>query len=118
MSASQAPAITAIAFQLAAAVDAYEADLDRLVTHGADPEHHHRVSGHMDRMRMYAVSLPVVSVAWVEVLIRHFEITQALWRLQKGDATLDDVRALRGSQREATARLRQQCMHLLADPGT
>jgi hypothetical protein len=70
----------------------------------------------MDRMRMYASSVPRLSVAWVELLIRHFELTHALWRQQKGEVKPDEVREVRAAQRGAAQVLRHQCLQLLAAP--
>ena len=113
MSASDAPALSAIAFQLAAALDAYEQDIATLVRGPFQTEAYQRASRHMDQMRMYAASLPVVSVAWVEVMIRHFELTHGIWRLQKdaGDGT--DLVQLHAQLREAVQRLARKCVLLM-----
>jgi 7-keto-8-aminopelargonate synthetase-like enzyme len=113
MSASQAPALSAIAFQLAATLDAYEQDVAAMVRAPLDTEAYHRVSRHMDQMRLYAASLPPLSVAWVEVMIRHFELTHGLWRMQKDGAHKADLRQLHGHLREAVSRLSRKCVQLM-----
>jgi hypothetical protein len=113
MSASEAPALTAIAFQLAAALDAYAQDVEAMVTQRMDPEVYQRVSGDMDKMRLYSSSLPRLSVSWVEVMIRHFELTHGLWREQKGQADRAEIERLHANQRHAVMRLRQQALALL-----
>lgn len=113
MSASQAPALSAIAFQLAATLDAYEQDVAALVRAPLDTEAYHRVSRHMDQMRMYAAALPLVSVAWVEVMIRHFELTHGIWRMHKDGADAADLRALHGQLREAVRGLARKCVQLM-----
>lgn len=110
MSASQAPALSAIAFQLAAALDAYEQDVALLVRSPVDPEAYHRVSQHMDQMRMYAAALPPVAVAWVEVMIRHFELTHGLWRPHAQQA---DLKQLHARLREAVRSLSRKCVLLM-----
>jgi hypothetical protein len=113
MSASQFHALSAVAFQLAAALDAYEEELAVLVRTPADGEAYQRVGRRMDEMRMYAAALPQVAVAWVEVLIRHFELTHALWRAQQdpsGNVALDGVQHQLG---EAVARLSRKCVQLM-----
>lgn len=111
MSASQAPALSAIAFQLAAALDVYEQDVALLVRAPLDPELYHRVSGHMDRMRMYAAALPGLAVPWVELMIRHFELTHGLWR-QHGCEEVD-LQQLHAQLRDAVRTLASRCVLLM-----
>jgi 7-keto-8-aminopelargonate synthetase-like enzyme len=112
MSASQAQALSAIAFQLATALQAYEEEVAAMVAAPLDAEQYQRVSKRMDEMRMYATALPPLSVAWVEVLIRHFELTHGLWRAQQyRDAT--DLRALQARLAEAVFRLSRKCVQLM-----
>jgi hypothetical protein len=113
MSASAAPELSAIAFQLAAALDAYEQELARLVRGPFDVDVYQRVSRQMDQMRMYAASLPALSVLWVEVMIRHFELTHGLWRLQKDSKAQDELARLHAELREAVRRLSQKCVQLM-----
>lgn len=112
MSASQAQACSAIAFQLAAALDAYEEDVAALLRAPLDAEQYQRVSRQMDEMRMYAAALPTVSVAWVEVMIRHFELTHGLWRAQQVP-TARDLRRLQEGLSEAVLRLSGKCVQLM-----
>lgn len=112
MSVSQGPALSAIAFQLAAALDAYEQDVAQLVRAPADLDAYHRMGQHIDRMRMYAAALPPVAVAWVEVMIRHFELTHGVWRWQQDPATVD-LEQLRGPLREAVQVLARKCAALM-----
>ena len=111
MSVSQAPALSAIAFQLAAALDAYELDIGLLVRAPTDPEVYHRVSRAMDQMRMYAAALPSLAVPWVEVMIRHFELTHALWR--PAAPGHHDVQQLHVRLREAIRVLARKCTYLM-----
>jgi hypothetical protein len=57
--------------------------------------------------------LPSVSVAWVEVLIRHFELTHALWRLQHDGSASVELVALRKNLFAAVHRLSHQCTQLM-----
>jgi hypothetical protein len=113
MSASQAPALSAIAFQLAATLDAYEQDVDALVGVPFNPEMYRRVSRHMDEMRMYTAALPPLSVPWVEVMIRHFELTHGLWRMQKEGRGAVNLQQLQAQLREAVQRLSRRCVQLM-----
>jgi hypothetical protein len=113
MSASQASAATAIAFQLIGALEAYKAEVEQLAAPRADPEAYHRLRLRLDEMRRYSVELPSLSVAWVELLIRHFELAHALWKLQQGEIARDAVAALHDNHRSCAARLRAQCLRIL-----
>ena len=113
MSASQASALTAIVLQLTATLAKYEADLARLVPSRFDPDLYQQVSRHVDDMRMYSAALPQVSVAWVELLIRHFELTHAIWRLGQGKSTAEEIDGLRAAQCESIGELRRKCEQVL-----
>jgi hypothetical protein len=115
MAAYEHQAFSAIAFQLAATLEAYEQDVAGLlrVKGSPDPELYRRISGHIDRMRMYAASLPPVSVAWVEVLIRHFELMHGLWRAQHDPAQHDTLAASREQLTASVRRLSRCCVQLM-----
>ncbi|MDB5751411.1 MAG: hypothetical protein JWP65_1832 [Ramlibacter sp.] len=112
MSASQGSALNAVAFQLAATLESYEEDVGRLMRSPLEPDLYRRVSRHVDLMRMYAASFPSLSVAWIEVLIRHFELTHGLWREQSGQPAELEARLLH--LRAAIARLRMLCLRVVA----
>lgn len=112
MSAPQFQALSAIAFQLAATLEAYDESISAMLAAPMDAELYRRVSEQVDQMRMYAAALPTLSGAWVEVLIRHFELTHGLWRAQRdpGTVALTDLReALSG----AVLRLSRRCIQLM-----
>jgi hypothetical protein len=113
MSASQAHALSAIAFQLAATLESYEEDVDRMLRAPFDPEQYQRVSRHVDNMRLYASALPALSVAWVEVLIRHFELTHGVWRVQQEVGDDVDLKLLQAQLSEAVRRLARKCTQLM-----
>jgi hypothetical protein len=112
MSAPQVHA-SAIAFQLAAALEAYEAEVSTMLARPMDPPAYQQVSRRMDEMRMYAATLPSVSVAWVELLIRHFELTHALWRSQRDGPNAPDLEPLREQVHAAVVQLSRKCAQLL-----
>jgi hypothetical protein len=113
MSISQGPALSAIAFQFAAALQAYEADVDRMLAATGDLELYQKVSGRMDEMRLYASSLPQVSVPWVEVLIRHFELTHTLWRIQGRPDAGDELEQVRALHAEAVRTLIRRVVQIV-----
>ena len=113
MSASCANVLGAIAFQLAAVVDAYDQDIAELVESGFEPDLYRRVTRQVDEMRMCAAALPPVSVAWVEVMIRHFELTHGLWRVQKNGSGLPEMRAVHQALQQSLQRLSRECAQLM-----
>ena len=72
-----------------------------------------RVSRHIDEMRMYAAALPPVSVAWIEVLIRHFELTHGLWRVQQDGPQAADLQQLQEQLTDSVRRLSRKCAQLM-----
>ena len=113
MSVSQAPALSAIAFQLAAALDAYEIEVAEMLRAPEDLDLYQRVSRRMDEMRRYAAALPILSVPWVEVLICHFELTHCLWRAQQNRGVDDNREVLHARLRHACERLSALCVRLM-----
>ena len=61
--------LSAMAFQLAAALEADEEDIAAMVGAPCDANAYQRASRRMDEMRMYAAALLPVAVAWVEVIV-------------------------------------------------
>ncbi|MCC2676214.1 MAG: hypothetical protein K0R58_3161 [Ramlibacter sp.] len=112
MSASQVHAFSAIAFQLAATLETYEADVAAMVKAPLDAELYRHVSAHVDQMRMYAAALPPLSVAWVEVMIRHFELTHGMWRSQREPGSVQ-LGPLQDQLLDATRRLSRRCVQLM-----
>jgi hypothetical protein len=118
MSAFEAPALDAVAFQLAAALDQYEQDVLRMMDAWVDIELYGEVSTQVEKIRMYSSSLPEVRVQWVELLIAHAELVHGLWRTHSartGDAreSLEEVQARHA---HAIAALRDRCLRLVTAP--
>ena len=115
MSASAAPEFDAIAFQLAAALEQYDLDTERMIEAWPDLDRYREVSAQVDRIRMYSSSLPEARVQWVELLIAHAELVHRLWRGQYGGGQvearpLQDVRDRHG---ECIAALRNRCLRTI-----
>jgi hypothetical protein len=70
----------AVAFQVIAALESYEANLKKLAATWLDMDLYSQVSHHLDVVRLHAAGLPSIAVAWVEVLISHTELIHDLWR--------------------------------------
>ena len=80
MSARQAQAFDAIAFQLVAALERYESSAAAMVAGWMDMELYRTCGREIEEIRRYSAALPQLSVAWVELLIAHAELVQTLWR--------------------------------------
>lgn len=78
MSASNAPALRAIAQQLLAVLESYEQGVGRMVATWPDAKHYLAVNRQMDQIRDFGSSLSGLHAAWAELLIAHAELIQAL----------------------------------------
>jgi hypothetical protein len=114
MSIAQGSALIAIGMQLVEKLDGYEVDLDRLLLAPHDPELYRQISHSVDHMRMLSATLPKLSVCWVELLIRHFELTHGLWRIQQGSEQPGAMEPLREQAQHAARRLRERCLEVVA----
>lgn len=116
MAASDASALDAIAFQLAAALERYEQDVGTMVDTWLDMDLYQQVSNEIEDIRRLSVALPELSVPWVELLIAHAELVHSLWRLRfkDGDADRTRVRELREWHTGCVNSLRTRCVRLLS----
>jgi hypothetical protein len=104
---------SAIAFQLLAALDAYDVDISRLARTGNDTALFGEVAGHMNRIQRCGTSLPEVSVASVALLISHAEFVYALWhRARFRDAETRDMRDLMRDHHGHIEELRRSCLRI------
>lgn len=119
MTASHAPLLDAIAFQLAAALERYEQDVGALTRSWLDMDLYREVSEQVDQIRLYSASLPQLSVPWVELLIAHAELIHQMWRAQNARAVPGEDTFAQTHERHARAvrTLHQGCLCLLARPG-
>jgi hypothetical protein len=109
MSATEAGAITAVAFHLLHALDAYGQETAQLARERVDPEAYHRMRLHLDAMRSCVQDVPGLSASWVEVLIRHFELAHVHWRIAQGMAQADSLELVATEHDAAVRRLRTLC---------
>lgn len=115
MSASHAPALDAIAFQLVAALEQYDEDVGRMVDTWLDMELYQRVSAQIEDIRHYSAALPQLGVHWVELLIAHAELVHSLWRLrfQEVDADREQLETVRARHAACVASLRSRCSRVV-----
>ena len=116
MSAFEAPALDAVAFQLAAALEKYDQDVGRMVDTWLDMDLYRSVSDQVESIRMYSAALPQLSVHWVELLIAHAELVHSLWRLRFRDDSADrgKLQEVRDRHGACVQSLRGRCLRLLA----
>jgi hypothetical protein len=116
MSAYEAPALDAVAFQLAAALDQYDHDVLRMMDAWIDIELYREVSDQVEKIRMYSSALPDVRVQWVELLIAHAELVHGLWRTHgaRGGAPGESLDEVRQRHARAVAALRERCIRMVS----
>jgi hypothetical protein len=116
MSVTHAPLVTAVAFQLSAALENYQMHVDELKNPWAQAAQYNAVSRVFDEVRMLKGALPELSVDMVEVLICHVELMKALWLSnatppESDNAALDE---LRDKHRQAVATMRDHCLRVFS----
>lgn len=109
---SHAAQESAIAFQLAATLDAYEQELGKVRLGGPTVDTLAQMAQHFDQMQLYAASLPQLSVSWVALLISRAEFTHHLWRAQ-GRTETGNLQLLLEQHKDAIEGLRSRCRRML-----
>lgn len=113
MSAIQAGAVTASAFQFLSALDAYAKEAAALTCDRVDPEAYHRMRVGLDEMRRYVQGVPGLSAGWIEVLIRHFELAHVRWKMEQAQAEVAAMQLVAARHDAAVRRLRALCVGLI-----
>lgn len=114
MSATHTPMVTAIAFQLSAALERYQMLVEDLVNPWLQRELYDRISRCFDQVRMLKGAFPDLSVAMVEVLIRHVELMKALWLATTvpGCSRAQAIEDLRRKHGGAVDGMREKCLRV------
>ena len=115
MSATHAPVLDAIAFQLIAALEQYERDTTVMIERWPDLETYQEVSDQIETIRMYSSALDEARVQWVELLIAHAELVHFLWRAQGGLAAdaAEQMANVRDRHADCVVALRNRCLRLI-----
>lgn len=116
MSASHAPVLTAVAFQLSAALENYQMHVDSLKDPCLQRQQYERVSSVFDEVRMLTGALPGLSVHMVEVLILHMELMKELWLsgTPGGVGDADPHEDLRAKLRQSVSAMRERCVRVFS----
>lgn len=114
MTVSEFQAIHAIALQMSAALDTYEADTEAMIDAWPDFDRYRTVSADVDRLRMYSSGLSATSVQWAELLIAHAQLVHYLWRdcYGEGGGSAEDFQQVREHHADCIAALRSRCSRL------
>jgi hypothetical protein len=116
MSASYTPPITAIAFQLSAALERYQMLVDALANPSSQKAQYDLVSRVFDQVRMLKGALPELSVDMVEVLIRHVALMKALWLSASSAVNDDAVAQARRNHSQAVDAMYEHCLRVFSRP--
>lgn len=120
MSVVESRAFAAIALELLATLERYEADCARLATEGVGSEVYERANAAMDDIQRWSLALPALLLPSAALLIARSEFVQALWNRATGE-TQPPVRGVEEIAREhrlAIENLRRACWRQLALPET
>jgi hypothetical protein len=105
--------LSVMEFLVAAALERYQASWDQLIDSWFDRERFQAVNAELDEIRKLAAALPQLSVAMVEVIMRHAQLLHALVRTA-GSRHATQVMTLREKHQAAVAAIRGKCTRLLA----
>ena len=110
MSATFQPALPAIAFQLAAALEEYEAEFERMAGGEIDLEQAARLGQKLDAVRTYRGAFPTLAADMVDLLLCHSELMHDEWRTVRLEP--DERQALLDRHTRALQAMRNKCMKL------
>jgi hypothetical protein len=116
MSVTHAPMLTAVAFQLSAALESYQMNVDALTDPWSQRRQYELVSHAFDDVRMLKGALPDLSVLMVEVSICHVELMKALWLAGTSRESHDPaaLQELRERHRELVSVMRERCLKVFS----
>ena len=118
MAAFQSPAFRAIASQLAQALETYQQHVDAMVESWMDWHLYGSVSRELDGIRHMRKALPAVSIEMVDVLVRHVELTCAIWETRvhrSGIPQGGELQRLRERHHAAVQAMREKCLKIASD---
>jgi hypothetical protein len=105
--------LSAVAFQVAAVLEAYQLQIERLAADWRNRPLYRAVSAQLDEVGGLLGAFPQLAVDMVEVVVCHAKL---LHLLQSGDAA-GDLSQLRSRQQDAVQTMRRKTLRLLTEPG-
>jgi hypothetical protein len=114
--ATHPPALSAVAFQLSAALEHYQMHVDELSNPWSQRREYDLVRRAFDQVRMLKGALPQLSVDMVEVLISHVELMKELWLSgsARHSETGDLLDRSRCRHRDAVSLMREHSVRLFS----
>jgi hypothetical protein len=110
MSARELPSLDAKAFQLMEILERYDQDLHALASSPSDTGLRLRVGQALDAMRPACAGVPLLSVAWVRLMISHAELLHSLWPATAPGTERRPVQSCRQDHLLAVRALREACL--------
>jgi hypothetical protein len=118
MSPANIPELSVAAFLLAAALERYQANWDRLVETWFDRQRCDLVNEELDEIRKLRASLPQLGADMMEVMMRHAQLLRSLLKAAALEGSAGaQVAALRQKHRSAIEAMRSKCLELFARDG-
>ena len=114
--ATHAPLLTAVAFQLSAALERYQMHVDSLKDPWSQRRQYDLVREAFDEVRMLKGALPELSVMMVEVSICHVELMKALWLAGSSCESHDTgaLQELRDRHGALLTAMRERCLRVFS----
>jgi hypothetical protein len=115
MSPPNIPELSVVAFLLAAALERYQANWDRLIESWFDRQRCALVNQELDEIQKLRAALPQLGADMMEVMMRHAQLLRSLVKAAavEGGAAAQ-VDALRQKHRGAIDAMRTKCLRLFA----
>jgi hypothetical protein len=107
--------LSTAAFQLAARLEAYEADLEALARGGFDPARYRLLVHQLRDIGASTMALPALAADLMQITIQHFELIRLLCRPRAASASVRDQAqaVLLRNQCEAVRAVRDKCVRLI-----
>jgi hypothetical protein len=107
--------VSTAAFQLAARLEAYEADLEALARDGFDPARYRLLVHQLRDIGASTMALPQLAADLMQITIQHFELIRLLCRPRAAGASVRDQAqaVLLRKQCDAVRAVRDKCVRLI-----
>jgi hypothetical protein len=110
VSADQFRGSGAEAFRLAALLEIYEARMEELESCRMASAAHAQVRQLMEEMRVVCAGLPLLVVAWLQLMISHAELCHELWKCQQAGGSSAPPQACKDRHHLAVRSLHKLCL--------
>ena len=104
---------SAAAFQLLALVEQYELDTATLLDDARAAGLYARWTANFEEMRLIALSVPDLHLAWLHVLISRAELVHLMWRANNGQPLQGSIEDAAIPHQDAVTALRNRAMRMI-----